>query len=146
MSPSSRILRTKLRKLLDNADDNSFGFAAESIGISENTLRAVHRDAWDQISRDSIERICDRFNIEVHELFELVPDNFWTPFERANEYTLITPPETEQGFEVRDENASGAVATFLQSLFPSIIAHHNNRLTSQPTNFRARYYSLRQNQ
>ena len=55
-------------------------FTAASIGIAPNTLRTLLRDDWDQISRDAIERVCDRFQCGVQELFELTPDNFWAPF------------------------------------------------------------------
>ena len=86
----TRVLKTKLRDLLSQEGlENRVGFAAKSIGVAENTLRAMLRDDWHQLGRESIERVCDRFGVGITDLFELVPDEFWTPFEEAGRYVVI---------------------------------------------------------
>ncbi len=92
-------------------------FTAASIGIAPNTLRTLLRDDWDQISRDAIERVCDRFQCGVQELFELTPDNFWAPFVREGRCTIFRGSSEEW---IWDDTAAERVARFLDSNLPSV--------------------------
>lgn len=79
----SRTLKTILEV------DQSIAAAAESIGIAENTLRTLLRDDWDQLARETIEKICDRYSIGVADLFELVHCPFWDQIAASRTYSII---------------------------------------------------------
>ena len=113
----TRVLKTKLRERLSEAEQEQVSFTAKSIGIAPNTLRTLLRDDWDQLARSSIERVCDRFGLEVQDLFELAPDDFWAPFEKAGRYTIIRG--TRKG-EFRDQLAIAILGQSLHTLLPSV--------------------------
>lgn len=109
-----RVLRTKLQKYLSVGERQQVGFTAKSIGIAPNTLRTLLRDDWDQLARDSIERVCDRFQLDIGDLFEFAPDGFWSPFEKAGQYTILAG--TASGNSLRDTRTAATLAMFLQSV------------------------------
>ena len=93
-------------------------FTAKSVGIAPNTLRTLLRDDWDQLSRDSIERVCDRFQLGIEDLFELEPDTFWAPFEKAGRYTILAG--TGSGKSLKDRRTAATLAMFLQTILPGV--------------------------
>ena len=113
----TRVLKTKLQALLSDEEQQRVKFTAESIGIAENTLRALLRDDWDQLSRDAMERVCDRFECGIGDLFELIPDNFWAPFEREGRCTIFRGSVKQW---VWDDIAAARVARFLDAHLPSV--------------------------
>lgn len=120
----TRVLKTRLKELLPREDQESIGFTAESIGIAPNTLRTMLRDDWDQLARDSIERVCDRYGFGIGDLFELVAEEFWSPFDEATEYTIIRGTAKSKESDLRDESAATMVALFLKSSYQSLVRHN----------------------
>jgi len=118
MQQRTRALRTRLVDLLSDDQKASVGFTADSIGVADNTLRTLLRDDWDQLARETIERVCDRFGLEISELFELVSDNFWRPFEESNEYMVLRGDKAKD--LPRDARARTIVTNYLADSFPSI--------------------------
>jgi len=106
---------------------------AAGIGVAPNTLRTLLRDDWDQLSREVIERICDRFNLQIDQLFELSPSTFWDSFEAANDYHILTgptrPDETGQ-YQGRDARARTVITSYLLNHFPGIAGRIRYDLTS----------------
>ena len=73
-----RLMRSRLREFLTADDLNHLSRTAAGIGIAPNTLRKLLRDDWNQVSRNTIERVCDRFGLQITDLFELVGGTFCT--------------------------------------------------------------------
>lgn len=114
---TNRTLRTRMSSILEREGlAGKVRFAADTIGVAENTLRALIRDDWDQLSRETIERICDRFAIQIDDLFELAPVNFWQPFLDADEIPILTEGTT--AFRTFDEGLR--VVDSLQRLLPAV--------------------------
>jgi len=129
MSGKTRILKTKLSAVIGEEERRKISATAESIGIAPNTVRTLLRDDWDQLARDTIERTCDRFGLEIKDLFELVPDDFWTPFEEAKKYTILTGAEdTKSGRQLLDENVASMIAISLRGMLPSVVNHRRDDL------------------
>lgn len=120
--PGTRVLRTRLREILAREGLSQIGFLAESVGVAENTLRTLLRDDWDQLARDTIERVCDRFQLDVADLFQLHPDSFWTPLLRTNKYVVIRGMRKSQGRVLPLDAAARSVVTkYLNGTFPGLI-------------------------
>jgi putative transcriptional regulator len=48
---------------------------ARRTGLQANTINAVYNDEWKQVSRKTIDKICNALDIDLSELFELVRDD-----------------------------------------------------------------------
>lgn len=114
----TRSLRTRLAALLTDKQKATVGFTAESIGVADNTLRTLLRDDWDQLARETIEKVCDRFGLDIAQLFELVPDGFWRPFVESGEYVVLRDANE---YLPRDAKARTIVTTFLADTFPTVV-------------------------
>jgi DNA-binding Xre family transcriptional regulator len=114
----TRILKVNLKahlrktKLSDSA-------LAQQIGIAPQTLAKMLTDQWDYVSRDAIERTADYLDLEVWQVFEFVPVNFWKPIEDRKQCTFLRgsqdPDATEDEFTIPgpDVDATNVV-------FPSV--------------------------
>lgn len=84
-----RIIRSRLREYLSRDELMHLRRTAASIGIAENTLRALLRDDWSALSRGVIERVCDRFRLQITDLFEFVGSTFFESFGRTQRCVLL---------------------------------------------------------
>ncbi len=128
MNPrETRTLKTRLATILDDQTRAAVEQTAKSIGIAPNTYRKILRDDWNQLARKTIEKVCDRFDLEISELFQLVSDNFWKWFEDANEYYILKSKlggsDPGDVYQARDAKARSIVTNFLKDSFPTITAH-----------------------
>ena len=120
-----RVLRMKLpEKLLELVKIRGINFSASSIGISRGALDKILKAEWDSVSRSVVERICDRFDLEISELFELVPSRFWDYFATNNNLafvatTISRQPDASSSMRVNlfDQRAMVEVRTFLEKNF-----------------------------
>jgi DNA-binding Xre family transcriptional regulator len=131
----TRVLKSKLKeKLQELLRKHDLPFVAASIGIAPNTLRKMLREDWDFLPRDAIERICDRFDCSLDELFELVPDKFWTSIAERKQCTFLRAPSGEsQGKITRDHTATTTVTDFLHDSFPPFTARTLDNLHDEST-------------
>jgi DNA-binding Xre family transcriptional regulator len=92
----SRILRVKLSEIVGKALENQSKAAlASQIGISAQKLSSMINDNWEYITRDSIERVADYFQLQVNELFEFTSVPFWQPIQEAKRCTFPRGSYTE---------------------------------------------------
>jgi hypothetical protein len=111
----SRRLKTRA---LAGVGDFTIVQKAREAGIAPNTLRAVVKDTWTQLSRTTLERIADAFQLsDATELFEFEPCDFWNCFADDSEYYLV---RNDQDYVVNDNRARQEITTFLQRQFPSV--------------------------
>jgi DNA-binding Xre family transcriptional regulator len=123
----TRRLRTRLSEILSAELVDSVEKTAQSIGIAPNTYRKLLRDNWSQVARTTIEKICDRFDLDISEVFELVSDDFWRWFRESNEYFVLRTARFRNDvsstiYEPRDANATAKITNFLKDSFPSIVS------------------------
>src|SRR3970040_301415 len=97
----ARVLRTRLRELLTARGKTSVSRMARDVGIAPNTLRTLLDDDWQQLGRETIERVCDALGLGVHELFELVDLDFWKSFLRSGRYSLLRGSYIERDAKAR---------------------------------------------
>jgi len=109
-----RILRTTLAGVGENKRPN-LGELARKTGLARNTLRALARDDWEQLSRDVIERICDAQGLGLTQLLSLEPCDFWSSFVRSKTaYLLWGPrPTPVNEYHTRDAAARASVSAYL---------------------------------
>lgn len=86
-----RTLQTKLSEVLKKRiqECGSKQAAAREIGISPGKLDKIINDDWDYITRDAIERVADRCGLEVCQVFEFVPSDFWRQIESGKRCTFL---------------------------------------------------------
>lgn len=113
-----RSLVTVLKSRLSAEQLKQIGFTAESIGIAGNTLRTLLADDWDQLSRSTIEQVCNYFNLGPADLFRLVPTRFWRPLLAAGECSVVRGDTRVLG-RLEDQGIS-AMANRLQGRFPEV--------------------------
>jgi hypothetical protein len=93
---------------------------AFSIGIAEGTLRKQLSDNWIYVHRKEVEKICDHFGIGVDQLYKLVPDEFWAPFESLKTCTFLrgsTDPPQMRGHDI---DAESEIQNVLQKLVQGV--------------------------
>ncbi len=117
-----RILRVKLSSVLQkklDAGRNKTNLA-EEIGISVPKLQDILDDQWDYITRDSIERVADYFQLAVEDVFEFSPSPFWQSIKSAKECVFLRGWPSEEAFRIPmyDGKATQEVKEFLDSLGP----------------------------
>jgi DNA-binding Xre family transcriptional regulator len=134
----TRILKTKLAEPLKrHLDGDPKSALAERIGVSPQKLNAMMSDQWEYITRDALERTADFLELEVSEIFELVPVDFWRPIEEANGYILLrgsqspTVKDREILLPKYDDLASQVVKNFMRKSLgdvaePPVVEHHQD--------------------
>lgn len=113
----SRILKTNTKLIRAEAEGRKARFASES-GLHISTLNNLLEDSWDRIERDTIERVCDRLQCGLADLFSLERDNFWLPILNASSCYIIRGEIKERQRKVKtflEENAKSTIADFLTS-------------------------------
>ena len=119
MPTQRRVLTSRLAQYMTEDERRNIATTAESIDIAPNTLRKLLTDSWDQVGRSTLERVCDRFNISLDQLFEFKDDTFWMPFAGAEGCALVRGPgegKSERRFlDPFDGIARGLISAFLQS-------------------------------
>ena len=85
-------LRAELEKFRSRAK------LAAKIGVSPQTLAKMLNDDWRYITRGSIERAADYLDLEVADVFEFVPVEFWSQV-LANRCTFLRGAQDEKGNE-----------------------------------------------
>jgi DNA-binding Xre family transcriptional regulator len=62
---------------------------AANIGVSTQKLTRMTKDEWEYITKDAIERAADYFELEVSDIFNLEPVDFWKPIEQTRSCTFV---------------------------------------------------------
>lgn len=117
-----RVLKTRLALAKQGVAS-----AAESIGIAENTLRGLLRDDWDQLSRDTIEKVCDRYGLKIGDFFEFADTPFWDPLLESNGYAMVRGGTDR--VQPLDAAARSDVTRYLSSAFRSVKGTNVDHLT-----------------
>ena len=88
-------LVTKIHDLMRSLDGVPYTELAEKIGISRTTLYSLMKDNWQQIQRDTIEKVCEYFHCNIDSLFHVEKDPFWLPFIKHGNIQIIFGGSTE---------------------------------------------------
>lgn len=115
----SRALVTGLKARLDPGELTSLNRVAKKVGVAANTLRGLVNDNWDQLSRETIERVCDYFACGPAELFQLTPARFWEPVALVGECHVLKYTDEQQRDRQADLTAL-ALESFLLGRFPTV--------------------------
>jgi hypothetical protein len=71
---------------------------ATKLSVSPQTLGKMINDDWEYITRESIERAADHLDLELAEVFEFVPVEFWSQI-LTNRCTFLRGAQDEKGNE-----------------------------------------------
>lgn len=117
----TRILKTNLAEPLNRrlAEEHTKSALAKKIGVSTQKLNAIMRDEWEYITRDALERTIDFLELEVSDVFELVPVDFWKPIEDAKGSILLRGSQEgiskdQQYIPRYDDEATHVVKDFMR--------------------------------
>lgn len=118
----TRILKVHLGQALlaETKKPRSKSELAARIGVSPQTLAAMMKDDWQYITRDAIERTADYLQLEVTEVFEFVPVEFWNQILATAQCTFLRGAQDEKGNEQdvkmqrADAGATNEVTNFLR--------------------------------
>jgi transcriptional regulator with XRE-family HTH domain len=132
----TRILKIKLAESLKKyLDDEPKSSLAEKIGVSPQKLNAMMNDEWEYITRDALERTADFLELDVSEIFELAPVEFWRPIEEAKGCVLLRGSQEVKRAHVRvpryDDQASQVLKDFMRKFMddfdePPFAEHDRN--------------------
>ncbi len=111
--------------LLQFIQQHGLNFTAASIGISRGALDKALSSSWDSLNRSVIEKICDRFDLDVSDLLKLEPIDFWTPFAESKQCVFVaetismeTPPFADlESVNLYDQQTTSEIRAFLSSAF-----------------------------
>lgn len=123
----TRILKTKLaaalKKRLSTGPKSEL---ADKIGVSPQKLNAMMNDEWAYITRDALERTADFLELDVSEIFELIPVDFWQPIEQAEGCILLRGSQEEltedQEFQIPrwDDEATQVIKSFMRKFLRDV--------------------------
>jgi DNA-binding Xre family transcriptional regulator len=82
-------LVTTIHDLMRGLDGITHTELAEKIGISRTTLYNLMKDNWQQIQRDTIEKVCEYFHCDINRLFHVEKEPFWLPFVKHGNIQII---------------------------------------------------------
>lgn len=135
----TRILKTKLAEPLNRQLDEVHTKAtlAERIGVSPQKLNAMMSDRWEYITRDALERTADYLGLEVSDVFEFIPVEFWKPIEEAKGSLLLrgspdpAPKDQQYRMSRYDDEATQVIKNFMRKSLlncdePPIADHRRN--------------------
>ncbi len=61
----STLMGTKKMKIIEVARETS---------LNRSTIRALYKEDWVRVERETLEKLCELFHCSVGDLFEYVPD------------------------------------------------------------------------